>query len=70
PGERDAAAIVGGGMAIPLSVMTRGMLKGAPRNSLPGSSMPEAWAGLPTKAQREASRRLGRVVRLTPEELA
>ena len=31
PGERDAAAIVGGGGAIPLSVMTRGMLKGAPR---------------------------------------
>jgi len=70
PGERGAAAVVGGGMAIPLSVLTRGMLKGAPRNSLPGSSMPEALAGLPTKAQREASRRLGRVVRLTPEELA
>jgi hypothetical protein len=31
PGQRDGAAMVGGGMALPLSVLTRGVLKGAPR---------------------------------------
>jgi len=70
PGQRDAAALVGGGMALPLSVLTRGVLRGAPRKALPGSIMPESLANLPPKAQREAAKRLARVVRMTPEELA
>lgn len=43
PGERDAAAMVGGGMALPLSVLTRGVLKGAPRTS--SDPLPEVFAG-------------------------
>lgn len=55
PGERGTGALVGGGMSAAASVLTRGMLKGAPRNSLPGSTMPEALAaGRPQDVSRAA----------------